>query len=55
MPANGWNETMWTVLGETGFMGQYEKNGGDRYVVVGLAGNTQTGGTVYNIDYKYVK
>jgi hypothetical protein len=55
MPANGWNETMWAELGEAGYMGQYEKNGGDRIVVLGLAINTQNNGTVYNIDYKYVK
>jgi hypothetical protein len=55
MPANGWNETMWAELGEAGYIGQYEKNGGDRIVVLGLALNTQNNGTVYNIDYKYVK
>jgi hypothetical protein len=55
MPANGWNETMWTELGQAGYMGQYEKNGGQEIVVLGIAENTQTGGTVYNIDWKYVK
>jgi hypothetical protein len=55
MPANGWNETMWSELGGAGFMGQYEKNGGDQIVVLGIAENTQNGGTVYNIDWKYVK
>lgn len=54
MLANGWDETMWAEI-HLGFMGQYEKNGGNEIVVLGIAENSQNNGTVYNIDYKYVK
>ena len=51
MPANGWDETMWSEI-PSGFMGQYQKT--DEFVGISMAPD-EKGGTVYNIDWKYVK
>jgi hypothetical protein len=54
MPANGWEEKLWTEI-QTVFTGQYQKNDGQDFVAIGIAPNDKDGGTSISFDRSHFK